>query len=300
MGTKTVTIHVLRAAAVLAAAVSCTERMNIDTRASEPVIVVYGELSDTWSFPEVMLSSSADYFSDEHLRHIYDADVWIESGGRKWQMSRPSDTEGRYVADDGVVVSAGDDYTLNIEVDFNGDGHRESYSAATRALPPVALDSIRIVPQKTMSITSYNILIYGQEPPERNFYIFQLLVDGELKTEEITDYLYMNDMLFNDTYLDGMLFGMYLSREHEDMIPPDRLEDTILLDPGDEVTLRVLNVEEGYYNFISQCKTERRGSNPFFGGPHSNIESNIRPAGAGYFAAYCTSEISATVPEEDN
>ncbi len=300
MGAKFI-INIASFTAAVLSAVSCTAPIDINTRGSEPVLVVYGELSDRDGFHEVKLSSSADYFSHEPARQLQDAEAWLESDGRRWSMSQspvPGE-EGTYITNEDIAAVAGRTYTLHVDIDFDGDGSKESYTAATKALRPVALDSIKLVPQTTMGIKNYNLLIYGQEPPEENFYIFQLMINGKQMTNKLTDYLYMNDMAVNGTYLDGFLFGMYLSIEHEDMIPPDRREDAVLLGPGDEVTLRVLNVEEGFYNFISQCKSERRGSNPFFGGPYSNIESNILPSGAGYFAAYSTSEVSATVPEEE-
>ena len=51
-------------------ALSCTERIEIDTTTSEPVIVVYGCITDKKEYQKIYLSSSAPYFQDTHNENI--------------------------------------------------------------------------------------------------------------------------------------------------------------------------------------------------------------------------------------
>jgi len=65
---------------------------------------------------------------------------------------------------------------------------------------------------------------------------------------------------------------------------------------GDKITLCISLIEKGYHDFLLQCQSERRGENPFFGGPASNITTNITNGGVGYFAAFSTTRLDAYIP----
>jgi len=58
----------------------------------------------------------------------------------------------------------------------------------------------------------------------------------------------------------------------------------------------MLNIERAYFDFISDCSRERRGENPFFGGPPSNISTNLSAGAVGCFTSFCIEEQKTVVP----
>jgi len=95
---------------------------------------------------------------------------------------------------------------------------------------------------------------------------------------------------FNDA-TDEKILDMY-KQYYED----DDDAYNYLVAPGDSIRLQVMNIEKGYYQFIRECTSEMYGENPFFGGPPSNITTNISNGAVGFFTGYCTKELTTVVP----
>ncbi|MCE5225970.1 MAG: hypothetical protein LLG05_08925, partial [Porphyromonadaceae bacterium] len=68
------------------------------------------------------------------------------------------------------------------------------------------------------------------------------------------------------------------------------------VESGDKITIEISRVEKGYYDFIMQCQQGIDGENPFFGGPPSNIDTNITMGAVGYFSSFSPTKFTVTVP----
>ena len=58
------------------------------------------------------------------------------------------------------------------------------------------------------------------------------------------------------------------------------------INPGDTITLGVYNTTKSVFNFYSQAYESVIRSNPMFGGPPANIESNFSNGVKGFFEVY--------------
>jgi hypothetical protein len=83
--------------------------------------------------------------------------------------------------------------------------------------------------------------------------------------------------------------------QYDDDDDDDRERRRVYLAVGDTVAFSLFHIERGYYDFIGQCQDEMSGENPFFGGPASNIVTNISNGGFGYFTAYAGCAAETTV-----
>lgn len=295
-----------------AAFTGCTEPIEFDTRDTEPVLVVYGEIADTDSIHEVIISRSTSSMSDKSTFYINNAEVSLESSeGRTYRMVRKASKAGAYTNATHFWPDEGVSYTLIVKVDLHGDGNVEEFRITTDPVPPrVEFEKIELAKTPIMDMAEgYALRLWGQEPVGPNYYVYKVFINDTLLSDNITDY-----GVFDDTYIEGIYLeegkgtlGMYVSRQTVDKMLEEGLMNTEQLEylekrgiigPGDTVEIILANVSKNYYNFVSQVQNSRGGSNPVFGGPPANIATNV-PGGAGYFTAYLTSRLSTVAIDED-
>ncbi|MDR2774690.1 MAG: DUF4249 domain-containing protein [Tannerella sp.] len=284
-----------------AAFFSCTAPVDINTRDSEPVIVIYGCLSDEHKNQSVRITSSSPYFDDKENGLVTDADVRIkDSEGHDYTLLYGEN--GYYFSDAGFDVRPGVTYHLIVNVDFDKDGTEETYEAVTTVLPLFTVDSINVKPVTIMGYRHFSLNIYMQDSPEtKDFYLFRFYVNDTLTNSRISDYVVANDEFINGSYVENAIYyfedntDKNAVKKNEDDDSPFNEDYTV--SPGDGIRLQILNIEEGYYTFINECSTEMRGQNPMFGGPPSNISTNLSGGAAtGFFTGYCIHEKTAVVP----
>ncbi|MDR2915985.1 MAG: DUF4249 domain-containing protein [Tannerella sp.] len=276
---------------------SCTAPIDIKTRNSEPVIVIYGYLTDEYRYQYIRITSSSPYFDENTNRVSPDAEVWIKSSyGDEYQLL--SEKNGYYVSNARFAGIPGATYSLSVEVDFDGDGEREIYEAETTLLPVVPVDSIDITPIDIMGYRHFSLNFYMQEPAEtENYYLFKFFINDSISNDKISELLLSDDRMYNGEYVPGANITYFEDATDEDVIEKNKDEDDVYMAaPGDRIRLQILNIEKGYYNFISECISEKYGENPFFGGPPSNITTNLSNGAIGYFSSYCVQEKRAVVP----
>ena len=278
---------------------SCTAPIDIHTRNSEPVVVIYGCLTNEYKTQYIRITHSSPYFYESDNQAITDAKVKVTSSqGREYAFD--NDVNGYYISQRRFSALPGVTYRLSVEVDANNDGNIEMYEAETTPPPIVPADSIEV---KTINIMGYNhhsLVIYMQDPAETdNFYLFRFLINDSISNSRISDLLISNDLLYNGEYINGANITFF--EDGTDQRVVDRNKDNenfFMVKPGDLIRLQIINIEEGYFNFIRDCKAEKYGENPFFGGPPSNIYTNLSNGAVGYFSSYCIHEKETVVPEE--
>jgi hypothetical protein len=284
----------------MAAFFSCVAPVDIHTRDSEPVIVIYGCLSDDRKNQSIRITKSSSYFDDQENDVVADADVRIkDSEGHVYTLFYREN--GYYFSDTRFGVRPGVTYHLIVNVDFDKDGTDEKYEAVTTIPPLLTIDSINVKPVMIMGYRHFALNIYMQDPPEtKDFYLFRFSVNDTLFNSQVSDYIIANDEFINGSYVENTIYYFEDSTD-ERVVQKNEGSDNAfteeyMVSPGDRIRLQFLNIEEGYYTFINECITEMRGKNPMFGGPPSNISTNISGGAVGFFSGYCIREATTIVP----
>ena len=267
---------------------SCTAPIDINTRNSAPVIVIYGCLTDVFTYQYIRLTASSPFFDDVPNPAITDAKVSVRtSTGREYNFAGEKD--GYYVSSRRFSAIPGVTYYLTVEVDFDKDGITDVYEAETTALPIVPIDSIDITALSIMGFSCFSLNIYMQEPVEtENYYLFKFFINDSISNDLVSEFIISNDRMFNGEYLNGVNITYFDDYSDPKVVELNRNnENALMVYPGDRLQLQILNIEKGYYHFISECRREKYGENPFFGGPPSNISTNLSDGAIGYFTSFC-------------
>lgn len=275
-------------------ATSCTAPIDIETKDSEPVIVIYGCLNEQMTHQTIKISGSSPYFQEKQNQPVSDAIVIIRSSQNEvFELQELTDEKGTYQTITPMAGLAGVTYYLTVDVDFNEDGILETYESVTTMPRLFELDSIRINSISIMGYQHYALDLYGAEDAGEDYYLCRLAVNDTIKRFKLSQYIAFSDKGMDGDYVDGLTLTYMEDMEEYD----EEDEDTqIYVEPGDKITLYSSRIEKGYYNFIQQCQQEKGGENPFFGGPASNITTNISNGGVGYFASFYTSILEGYVP----
>ncbi|MDR1582599.1 MAG: DUF4249 domain-containing protein [Prevotellaceae bacterium] len=284
---------------------SCVEPFDIKTDNSPPVIVIYGYLTDELTFHTIKVSVSSPYFDKMLNKGVSGAIVKITSSENEVFNFREIDSiPGMYLTETKVAGIPGMTYSLSVKTDFDNDGVKESYTATSTMLSATDVDSINIKDIKLMGSKLYNLNLYAQDPPTEDYYLGRYKLNDSIILFSINRLSPMQDIAFNGQYLNGLTIQRFWDiSEKERVEDEDEDEDDVerrrvYLRPGDTITLSLSRIERGYYDFINQCQKEMNGENPFFGGPASNIITNISNGGLGYFTTYAFSTVKTVVKED--
>ncbi len=266
---------------------SCTENIEIKTDNSEPILVIYGCLTNDFTYQTIRVSSSSPYFDPNPNPTISGADVRVTSSEGETILFRESSTEaGVYNSTERVAGQPGVTYVLTVETDFDGDGIRETYTATSTMALPVEVDSMKIAYVETSAFNAYELYIYAQDPPTVDYYLANYVVNDTAATDRISLKSVMKDDIINGQYLNGFTIMLFKDTVYEAEEGNDYEDDHVYLTEGNKLTLEFSRIDKEYYNFIAQCQREMNGENPFFGAPASNIDTNISGGATGFFTSY--------------
>ena len=274
--------------------VSCTAPIDLKTNDSEPVIVIYGCLNEQMTYQTIKISGSSPYFEEKQNPLVSDAVVTIESSENElFELKERSYEKGIYQTTVPMAAVAGVTYRLKVVVDFDKDGVLETYEAMTTMPRLFELDSIGIDSLSIMGYKHYALNLFGQEEAGEDYYLCRITLNDTIERFKLSEYIAFSDVGFDDSYIDKVAL-MYIDDISNDVV--DEEDGYLLVQSGDKITLYTSRIEKTYYDFIWQCQQERTGENPFFGGPASNITTNISNGGVGYFTSFYTSVQEAYVP----
>lgn len=269
---------------------ACTADITLDTDDAKPVLVIYGTVTNQLAYQSVQLSSSTGYFSHEKNRQISDAQVTLSAGnGTVYDLVEDQKHPGIYLTKKQMAGIPGESYRLKVIVDFNEDGKAETYEADATMTQQVVMDSVRMPKEEITGYHFYSINLYGQEPAGDNYYVCKYQVNDTLYSQ-ISKMIVFNDLALDNQYITGQSISyMFDSKDKDKYKNDDDFNTMVFITENDKVTTYISNITKGYYNFLMQCQNGRQGENPFFGGPLSNISTNIKGGAIGYFTAYTTS-----------
>jgi hypothetical protein len=276
--------------------------MEIHTKDAHPVPVIYGRIVEQNKKQQIRITSSSPYFAEsDESAGIDNADVSVtDSKGNHHLFSCTKD--GYYESLRNFGAQEGVTYHLRVEMDFDGDGEMELYEAETTVPRRAGADSAAVSSIRLMGSRHFALNLYMQDPAEeKNFYLFRFVINDTISNDKIHEYIVFDDRMFNGNYLEGVTVHYFEEatedEEDSEARERDRDREQYMVSPGFHIRLQVDNIEEGYYNFISECSREKNGENPFFGGPPSNITTNMSNGAVGYFTGYTICELETVVPE---
>jgi hypothetical protein len=283
METKSLRKNTLLMFAIIAlAAVSCTEKVDIQLDESYTRLVVDGCITTDTIAHTIKLSTTTSYYYNQPAPAVTGAILTISDGSIIYLLNETS--PGTYQTADTVSGKQGHTYTLNINLGRDIGGYSE-YKAVSYMNYLSTLDSVGLKFQPDWGVQGfYEVKVYVQEPPSVDFYRFMIYKNHQLLTDTITEWFVTDDKFFNGSYTNGASVA-YLNQRN----PSEHLET------GDVVTVEVDNIGKEYYNFVLNTQSEIRGSNPLFSGPPANVDSNISNGAIGFFTAYSNTRSSARV-----
>ena len=277
---------------------SCTVPIDIKTENTEPVIVIYGCLSEDSVFQTIRISTSSPYFDMQPNQPVSDAIVSISSSDNQTYELIETSVKGLYCTRDSMAAITGVTYHLSVQADIQRNGEMKLYEAKATMQRPFPVDSIGVRTMSIMGFKHYNINLYAQEMPGPDYYYIYSIINDTLISNKISHSIVFSDYGIDGKYMDGLPLmqfedsgnDFFSNRDSRDEIPYN------VVKPGDKITICISLIESGFRDFVEQAQRERRGENPFFGGPASNITTNISNGGVGYFAAFHTTKMDVIVP----
>ncbi|MGD9977979.1 MAG: DUF4249 domain-containing protein [Bacteroidales bacterium] len=270
---------------------SCTERINIDLDSSDAKIVVYGAITTDTLAHRIVVTQSADYYSNKPAQTISGAALTITDGENTFPLSESEREPGAYYTQPNVFAIPGRTYTLNASgVAINGSGDFKTLTAKSTipALPDDYqsrfLDSINIAYDDEWE--GWVVNAWANEPADQeNYYMTKVYINNVLYSDSLNNLMIADDELFNGNSTNGA--ALYFIED----------EDTIR--PGYKVTLELCVINEDYYKFIYEAQTSSQPQIPLFSPPSANARTNLDNGAIGFFSAYAILRASYVVRPED-
>ncbi len=256
---------------------SCTERIDIELEEDFIKLAVEGYITPETGSRYIRLTETSGYFSNKPAPSVSNATVNVDNGTESYTLQEDAVKSGTYIFPEEFVGEPETNYQLTIELSEEIGG-QTNYKAA--AYMPRRFDDIdSITVEFNPNFKFWMVNIYAMEPPGKDFYMFNGLLNDILITDTISQVTVSNDELIDGNYLNGVTV-MGFSEED--------------IKPGDKFTLILSTITEDYYNYIIELQTEISMNIPIFSGPPANVSTNVDNGAVGYFAAY-PSTYSSTI-----
>jgi len=272
---------------------SCSEKVDFPLENTYVRLVVYGEMTTDTMAHTVKLSKSGDALNEYPGGTVSNASVTISDGSNVFTLHESLKKLGVYETDSSVYGVPDRTYTLHISnVDVNGDGVMEEYTASSFLPKEDPIDSITVISDNSNPhFKGWLINLFAQEiGGGRNFYLMKAYKNDILLTDSIYEYTNFADNTgFEGKYYDG--FSVY-------RLSNDKLDER--LTKGDKVTLEMDGITQDYENYILGFILEYYPKIPIFSGPSANVPTNIVPKdkAVGFFTAYSVYRKSVVYNEE--
>jgi hypothetical protein len=271
---------------------ACTERIDLPLESTFARLVVEGSITTDTTRHKVILSISGDALHKNPTEYVSNAVVAISDGEKEFKLTENPAKKGTYETAPTVYGIPDKTYTLHISnVDVNGDGIMETYSASSYLKNENPIDSIEIRNQQYgPNEKGWLVNMYAREiGGGRNIYLMKAYKNYTLLTDSTFEYTNLADNTgFRGGYYDGFPIYYLSSRK-----PDEKLKD------GDIVTIEMDCISEEYYQFLLGFISEYYPKMPLFSGPSANISTNILPKDktVGFFAAYSATRKSRVYRE---
>jgi len=277
---------------LLAVLFSCTEDIVIDLEEGDPMIGVEGSFTDELKRHEVILSYTADFYSEDPVQMITGARVRVTDGMDTIAFLEQADAPGHYLTDT-VAGRKNTYYRLLVDVPDAGeeDGYKHLTAESFMNDNVDHIDSLVLKPSTMMEgmpmlDTIYMLYPYFQSLPNPTIvYMVHLFEDGVSQSDTLTSVMSIPMAGYAGYYVNG---PEMLQNNME--IPVGMMMSSELHD-GEVIRLRLLSIPMDYMMYTISVKTSM-GSNPLLG-PPTNVPTNIMPAGEAVGWFYAASVVNA-------
>lgn len=273
--------------------IGCKEDYQTELENGISKLVIIGQVCDTLSRNEIKISYTVPYYANEVINNdLSGAFVEIEtSEGEIIPYVENSTKKGIYNAQNDFCGKIGVQYTLKVRVDFDGDGYTETYSATSKMLPHLQLDSISFKQQKVLNYHIYPLKLNGADFVEHKYLLINYLLNGIPVTSNLNEWLtYDSKLIERKNDLDVIILvsetmtNIIVDNVDEAKCSDDEQKRPIIVTSGDSITAIISQIDEMYFNYIKQCKASTKSENPILGGNNGNIISNISGGALGSFS----------------
>ncbi len=273
---------------------ACTDEIDIDLKGGDaPILVVDARLTTDTIRHTVRLSRSSDYYAPTSADlAVSGATVYITDNGRRFDFAEDPDEPGVYRSLDIFAGEMGMRYELFIQdVDADRDGQTESYTAESTMPFTNGIDSLQAVygPAMPPAIVldpermGWNILFYAQDPPQKDYYLSTVSVNGVTLYPQLTEMTRMSDDFTQGLYISGL--QIYFFADDGDMP----------LVAGDSVCVEIWNATHDFDEYVSDLQDALAPAMPMFGGAPANARGNLSGGAFGFFATYTVSRASVVL-----
>lgn len=280
----------------------CTEDIIIDVEDGEQLIGIYGCVTNEYKRHQITISKTGDFYGKGEPEMVTGAEVTITDNDSAAYTLKESEP-GIYEMTEPMKGESGHIYTLHVKTHENGQ--ISEFFATDTMMPAIeAIDSMKVLPY-TFNNKAYEdffkVCPYFQTlPGKRTSYVGRIEINGKLVTDTLTECA---------TTRFGLMAGVYFNGPELEILYKDvdfpvgfytlnAEKDDEKIKVGDEITLSISVVSDGYYRFINDVENSS-GSNPFYGSP-SNVRSNIKPEkrAIGFFYTCATTKGTTIVTQE--
>lgn len=246
---------------------SCRKEIDLDLRSADPILVIQSEICESEA-AIVKLSSTKGYFDKNDFPSIGNAIVSISKENEPFeQLIYVNDS---VFLSETTIGEVGKTYTLKVEYG------NETYTAISKLLPPVPIDSVKLVPLPFPAMKDLVFTLFITDPPgkEIDYYRFYIYVNGNR-------ILKSRNFVGSADILDGN------SVKSTFIVPIENENEQQMLFPGDEIKFEMHTIDKGAYQFFSSLGATGK----------TNPTTNIEGGALGYFCAYSASQKSVFVEE---
>ncbi|MDP4268101.1 MAG: DUF4249 domain-containing protein [Bacteroidota bacterium] len=242
----------------------CEEKINLDLKTTDPILVVNGMITNEMKAHTVKLSLSTSYFYNQPAPNVSGAIVTItDNEGNLYKLKESS--PGIYQTESNVNGKIGNTYTLKIKY------NEKEYTSVSTMRRSVSIDSLGY--KKTRDDKNYHLLMYAQEPLGKgDYYLWHTYVNNQIKTDTVKNAIFTDDSEVDGNYING--FEM----------------DNIRLNEGDSAFIKTYSITKDAYDFYMSMMFETAWRGGLFDAPPANIKSNISGGAIGLFVASAVTE----------
>jgi len=264
----------------------CTEVIDVELNSSNPKIVIegamfnHGNLVDENNGVTVSISKTIDYFNPIEFPKISDAIVRISDS--KGNTKTLIETNPGVYKTNEISSNYGEEYTLNIEVE------NKIFSAKSKLVEPLILDSISYSTGIVVGEASDIITLYFQDNPDKEDYAqVKVFVNGKLIIPDGFE-LY-TDQYENGKYIDAPIV----------FINDSTSVSSYRFKSGDQIDVELVSFNKSAYSyfFVLDDLVNVNGEDFDFGGKGipDNPPTNLSNDALGFFGAYSISRKSIVI-----
>lgn len=246
----------------------CTDVINLDLPAGQPVLSVDGAITDGPGPYVVNLTRTAPYLEGRPLPRVTGAVLTLADNQGQADTLRER-SPGVYVTRR-LRGKIGNQYVLTIQAEG------QTYRAQTEIRRALTIDSLgtKYIAETTpLDSAGYEVTFHGQELPGPGDYLrFKVYRNGRLWNQP-ADLFVSSDQLVDGNYL-NFNFNTHSYKK------------------GDRVRVEINSLTEDYYNFLNELATQTVNFG-IFAAPPANVRTNLHntlgssgKTAVGYFAGY--------------